>query len=392
MAGEKTNRTPPDNQPFKIVADPDIDYSKTMVKLPELTPMMELSPPTSQASSDLLLIAQLQTDMENRYRRIQYLENKRTEYEADLTEIGGLSPSERRDIEGKIAKLTKDIRHLEEENEKLREIIRIRSKSIAQTTHYDRALIFRNLRWLIKEKGIKLGQIEREASGCQPGYLARLERSSNTEPSLEFIVTASQRLGISIDLLLEADLAELTPTERYLIDFLAQLQKDTVMDKLNWKTETPSQLSDVGIDEEYNPSHPLFTLDTEDYVDFNGVTETRPITVFDSRSFGKDTVIDDDCYNLRMPDKTTLYVMKVKSRKAEKKDEPDLTSAIEVWMTQRRTTASFICSTKDNAAIKDSITGLYSTIKAMSTHPKINNYFKRIIDSYMQGNIPEDPN
>ena len=48
-----------------------------------------------------------------------------------------------------------------------------------------------NIRILLKDKNIKIGNLEKEA-GCQPGYISRIEKlSNNTEPSASFMDNTS---------------------------------------------------------------------------------------------------------------------------------------------------------------------------------------------------------
>ena len=55
----------------------------------------------------------------------------------------------------------------------------------------------------MKDKGIKIGQIESDAQ-VQPGYLSRIEKNpGKTTPSLEFVYTASKELDTSIDFLVD---------------------------------------------------------------------------------------------------------------------------------------------------------------------------------------------
>ena len=108
---------------------------------------------------------------------------------------------------------------LNEWRKKLDQLIEIKNEG----KNFNKKLCFSNIRELLKNSDVKIGQIEREA-GLKVGYVARLEKDDNTaEPSMEFIMTASKMLKISIDTLVSIDLTDLTPSEKYLIDFFGKL-------------------------------------------------------------------------------------------------------------------------------------------------------------------------
>ncbi len=77
---------------------------------------------------------------------------------------------------------------------------------------FDKKTCLANIRMLLRNSEIKIGQIEK-AAGCQPGYMSRLEKDGNTaEPSVEFLTVAAHMLKSSIDAIIFSNLCNQTPT------------------------------------------------------------------------------------------------------------------------------------------------------------------------------------
>ena len=90
---------------------------------------------------------------------------------------------------------------------------------------------------------------------------------SNSDPSIEFLMTASDELEVPLDLLVGSNLADLTPTESFMLKFMRQLISDTNDDKLEWTRETLSELEKVEVIHDMNGyvevSHPLYGIGSE---------------------------------------------------------------------------------------------------------------------------------
>ena len=92
---------------------------------------------------------------------------------------------------------------------------------------FDKVRFLSNLYSLIKEKGKKLGELEKSA-GVSVGYFSRINKEgSNTIPTVEVVAALASELGVSMDTLVFGNFLEPTVTEEYLIDFLERLLQDT---------------------------------------------------------------------------------------------------------------------------------------------------------------------
>lgn len=255
--------------------------------------------------------------------------------------------------------------------------------------NFKKNLCFSNIRELLKKHAdIKIGQIEKEA-GVRLGYTSRLEKDGNTsEPSMEFIVSAAKLLKISIDTLVSIDLAELTPTEQYIVNFFEKLKKDTLEDKLDWNIETTHNLNKIEPSINGNVDHPLFGLETFfEESDCEYPYEVSRV-VFNSKSFGPHTYICGDCFNLRLKNGAILYLMDIE--KSVHKTNDTSAFAKEAWMYIPNKGRQLLVTSLDNTPIVPILEILFSTVKERMEHPKINNDVKSIIDSFMNNDFKDD--
>lgn len=255
--------------------------------------------------------------------------------------------------------------------------------------NFNKTLCFSNIRELLRQNPeVKIGQIEKEA-GIRLGYMSRLEKEGNTsEPSMEFVVSAAKLLKVSIDTLISVDLTGLTPTEQYLINFFDKLKADTLKDKLDWNRETAFNLNRMESDMNGYVDHPLFNYETffeESECEYpNEVTRI----VFDSKSFGPCTYIAGDCFNLRLKNGTTLYLMDIE--KSVHKINDSSAFAKEAWMYVPHRDSQLLVSTKDETSIASSLEVLFSTVKERMEHPKVNNDVMYAINAFMNDDINDD--
>lgn len=100
-----------------------------------------------------------------------------------------------------------------------------------------------NLRFLAQQKGVKLGELETGA-GVSVGYISRLSKSEdNASSSLVDLATySSERFGVSLNTLLQADLSSYLPNELYLSKFIAKMEKKTAEGLLNWTYTTKATI------------------------------------------------------------------------------------------------------------------------------------------------------
>ena len=254
--------------------------------------------------------------------------------------------------------------------------------------NFDKTICFSNIRELLRTKtDVKIGQIEKEA-GVSPGYMSRLEKEGSTaEPSVEFVVTAANLLGVSIDTLISINLTELTPTEQYISRFFDKLKSDTLEDKLDWLRETPLALSNLKSNGGYI-GHPLFSEEVLNMVSDDGYPQQEIAVMFVSKTFGLNTKIAGDCFHLKMKNGTTLYLMDIEKRSHTTNDQK--TKAIEAWVYVPGKNSEPLVASQDDTSIASLVEVLFETVSERMKHPKINRDVQYAIDAFMKDDISDD--
>lgn len=260
---------------------------------------------------------------------------------------------------------------------------------INECKNFNKKLCFSNIRELLRQNpDVKIGQIEKEA-GIRLGYMSRLEKEGNTsEPSMEFIVSAAKLLKVSIDTLVSTDLTALTPTEQYIVNFFDKLKADTLKDKLDWNRETAFNLNRIEPDMNGWIYHPLFAEET--FYEESDCEYPEEVTriVFNSKTFGPHTFICGDCFNLRLKNGTTLYLMDIERSVHMTAD----TSAYakEAWMYVPHKGCQLLVASQDDTPVASLLELLFATVKERMEHPKINKDVMSAIDSFMNDDITDD--
>ncbi|MGO5072026.1 hypothetical protein [Roseburia faecis] len=312
------------------------------------------------------------------------------EYE-DLGDSNNKTEKERLANEyGTYEELCKKREELNKERNRLSKYVDKLQAALENYKNFDKRICFSNIRFLLAENpDIKVGQIEREAN-VRLGYTARLEKPDNTaEPSVEFIVSAAKLLGVSLDSLLNVDMQELTPTEKYLATFVEKLKKDTLEDKLEWNVEYENQLNHPECDINGNPNHNILNLETFMEEGETGYPEEVTRTTFNSHSFGPNTWFDGDSFNLRMKNGSFLYILSIEK---SLHDTRDLSAFVkEIWMYSPGSGLQFLMASNDGTPLACLVEPLYNVVKTQSRHPKLKKGVKSVIEAFMNDDLEDDP-
>lgn len=254
---------------------------------------------------------------------------------------------------------------------------------------FNKKLMLDNISYLLKETGKKIGELETE-SGVSTGYISRISKEGNTKPGIDFIMNVADSLNVSINTLLNVDLTEMTPNEKYLLTFLEKLNKDTTNDKLDWNSESAERLNRAETDINGNSDHPLLSYETfyeEGEGDYPNEV-SRVVLV--SRSFGCKTYINGDCFNLRLKNGTVLYLMNI-SKSVHMVNDQDA-FAKEIWMYTPGTGSNFLCSNNVISPLADLVDELYATVSENMKHPRIKQELQYVIDAFMKDDLSDDDN
>lgn len=277
------------------------------------------------------------------------------------------------------------IHKLKDEISELEELKATLDEYFAGQKFFDKYKCFQNIRKLMPEKGVKLGQIESEA-GVRTGYMSRLEKPENdSEPGILFLVSAAHLLGVTIDELIYSDPSELTKDERYVNDFLLDLIKDTDAHDIQWERENEKILNNVYFIYNGNtPNHPLLFAD-DNQLDDDGT----PLMVrYYSPFYRESTTKVKGCYSASLPDTTSrVYIVLCDIEKVDK-DIPN-NEFYEVYVTNDEDKANPICNTlKSASAIGTTMDSLYKLAMSDATSVHIDKNTRSIIDAYRRRHEP----
>ena len=243
---------------------------------------------------------------------------------------------------------------------------------------FNKERFYNNIEYLLNIRNMGIGEFEAK-TGVSTGYMARNKKDEKSKPGIEFIMGAAEQLGVSVDSLLTSELYNLTPTEQYLLEFLCKLHKDTLDDKLEWNRESADYLNGLKGNVYGDSTHVLFS--SEPYSE-PGETDCSERFVFHSQNLDDHTYIHGDCFNLKMQNRSTLYLMNI-GKRAYYRTHSDA-SCVEVWLCVPGDGKRFLCDNKGDNSINQKVTALYAAISEQTKHPQISAGFRSVIDSFMK--------
>ncbi len=249
---------------------------------------------------------------------------------------------------------------------------------------YNSNLVLKNITYLLEDKGMGIGDFEANM-GVSTGYITRTFKKEGASLNMEFITNVCNFFGISLDDLLFRDLSSSFPSETKTYSFIKKLIDDTWDSKLNWNYKTAQELNErvFPYEGDESCSHPMFTHISNERA---GVINDKAIFV--SHLFGENTKILDDCYYLEMSNKSTLYLMSIRSTyKIISDDAEDDTvindTGLELWMVLKNGSRNFICDIKARNGIGKKLDELYTVIKSAANCPKTSDEVESIMDDFI---------
>lgn len=257
------------------------------------------------------------------------------------------------------------------------------SYALGGNKYYDKKRLCDNIRFFMKEKNIKIGEIER-SSGNTVGYMSRLEKDDNIKaPNFDFVITASKMLNVPLDQLVYYEPHQYTDTEKYINDFVEKLAKDTISDKIEWTEVKTYDFYDVN--EEGKPLHEMMSFDTIMGIDpVSGYPRKDGIKVyFDSESFGEETKLVSSSYRTRLKNGVFIYVMNII------KNDDAFTDAIEIWLCHNGE-KEYMCRNNEQNYTSDLVEVLEKSVRDYFERPRLSKTVKESIDAFMEDDVEDD--
>ena len=234
---------------------------------------------------------------------------------------------------------------------------------------------------IAKEKGVKIGDLEKEAN-VSTGYLSKLNKEENTSsPSIELLVAVARVLGVTIDMLVYSEYEGLSSNEKYILKFMDKLVNDTLSGELQWEKETKKQLLNVdcGYDGgEAYAAHPLFDVTEVPIEEGRYRLEPR----YCSRFFpdGETEIAGDGFHADLGLSRAEIYIMKVDNEESNMGIGYD---QFEVYLLKDGNIRPLCCNEFVCNEIARQIQNLYKVIVDADSNLGINDEVKGIIDLYM---------
>lgn len=100
---------------------------------------------------------------------------------------------------------------------------------------FDKMKLMNNINALIKDRGLKIGELESELK-VSTGYLSRMSKPENeTIPSVDFIWKLADKLQVSVDFLIDGDYTTATNNLEFMANFIHSLIKETDEMNMDWQ-------------------------------------------------------------------------------------------------------------------------------------------------------------
>lgn len=111
---------------------------------------------------------------------------------------------------------------------------------------FDKVKLMNNINALIKERGLKIGELENELK-VSTGYISRMSKPENeTMPSVDFVWKIASKLQVSVDFLIDGDYTNATDNLDFMAKFIHTLIDETDAMNMDWQRfSNPDTLIDT---------------------------------------------------------------------------------------------------------------------------------------------------
>lgn len=177
---------------------------------------------------------------------------------------------------------------------------------------FDKNKLMDNINSLIKEKNLRIGEVEAEV-GISKGYLSRMSKEDNdTIPTVDLIWNLAQKLDTSVDMLVGGDFSRVNDNLFFLLKYIYKLKKDTDLHNIEWKRVPKKFYEDI---EKGKGAHPLFMPVDDDITAFMSDKEKQkggfPIQRYKSEFTFETVSVFDDCFEGEINGMGKVYIMEL---------------------------------------------------------------------------------
>lgn len=255
---------------------------------------------------------------------------------------------------------------------------------------FDKKRCLDNIYFLVKELGVKLGELETSA-GVSAGYLSRLNKDdSKAIPGADFLLAVADKLGTSVDALMKQDYTALSSSERYLVDFLVKMIEKTEGFEYIWEKIPARKLKYYGFEHNAERFNPMFECrEVNSGIDrTTGYPDIHEELVYNSLFHpDEDIGILGDAYVTDLGSDRAFYLVPV-GVEENPEEAPHL--EYELYLVKYLNTVSKVCHTsyKNAGPFDDLLYQLYTAAEVSSKVPIIGEDVKDVIDEIMNDDFP----
>lgn len=150
---------------------------------------------------------------------------------------------------------------------------------------FDRSRLMNNITTLIKEKNIKIGELENSV-GISTGYLSKMAKPENESmPGIDLIWKLAEKLGVSVDMLVGGDFSKSNDNLFYLVKLLHELKLETDVHEITWSKFSSYDAVKDSLD---LPEWDDLECNVEEKIVTSNITD-RYVSLFDSQRNLKST-------------------------------------------------------------------------------------------------------
>ena len=287
---------------------------------------------------------------------------------------------------------------------------------------FDKEQFIRNIDALIKQKHLKIGEVEK-AAGLSAGYLSRYRKSeSDAAPSVEWVWKLAQFLDVSVDLLISGNFDGATDNIQYLTKFIRELKQRTDDNEVEWSShsirsiQNAMELDDITHDGVLKKAdEAVYQKDITEVLNSSSLFTTARSSntmVYPGTKFNGKARVYGDAYELEFVPGTWVALYRLQTKLTDnplnipeallawsenyslffRKNEVSHYDPYEMSEPEYEPVYSMICNTIDNRVLFSSLQALYQSIRRHETDVKISDETRTAIDAFLNPPDPNDPN
>ncbi len=245
---------------------------------------------------------------------------------------------------------------------------------------YSKKLLLNNIDYLIKKKGIKVGELE-TAAGVSSGYFSRLKNNENETvcPAVDTLSLIADKFNISLINLLYSDMTSLTEDDLYVIKFLKELTERTQDDKIKWDAESIMHFYDTRnyyIRDYHQPLADKTYDDDGDVIKYKSLFNEKPVE------------LTGPIYKLSRI-KRNMYITKIQSCDSNEQSDFDYCEGYEFYFEEKDGPSNslhkvcYAMNNKGKPEIYDVLKTLYEAITIASNNTKLDQSVKDGIAAFL---------